>query len=380
MIVIPTPIPITIHPLFWVVCLLIGFLNTGFAFLGLLSWVLVIFVSILIHELGHALTAKGFGQMARIDLVGFGGLTTHTGRNLSALKNFLIVLNGPIMGFLLFAVLVLLRPYVPAEGFLSYTVRIGILINLIWTVLNLLPILPLDGGQLLRIVLERFFGVGGIKATAMIGLIVAGSVGVLSIMYGQIILAVLFFFFAAQSFFTFRALKQMRSQDNNFEIIERLKMGQKKMMDGQEGDAEKTFEAIRGETKEGIVYLQATQMLAAIVKKKGDTQRAYDLLHSISKDLSIEGKAVLQELAYLHGKFDEALQLGKECYEQIPAAEIAFKNSCSCAQLQRAKESIGWFKSAMEKGLQDPVQVIDREDFNPIRESKEFQSFVQSLK
>lgn len=380
MIVIPTPIPITIHPLFWVVCLLIGFFNTGFAISGLLAWVIVIFVSILIHELGHALTARGFGQQARIDLVGFGGMTSHTGKNLSAMKNFLIVLNGPIMGFLLFALLMLVRPYVPVEGFVQYMVRIGIIINLLWTVLNLLPILPLDGGQLLRIVLERFFGVGGIKATAMVGLVVAAGVGVASLVYGQFILAILFFFFAMQSFFTFRALKQMKAQDNNADLIDELKVGQKKMMSGQAEDAEKSFEAIREQAKEGIIYLQATQMLAALVKKKGDIQKAYDLLHGISRDLSIEGKAVLQDLSYLLGKYEESLQLGQDCYEQMPSAEVAFKNSCCSARLGKGQEAIGWIKSAIEKGLEAPLKVIDREDFNTIRDSKEFQAFVQSLK
>ena len=38
-------------------------------------WVFVIFISILVHEFGHALTACYFGQKPRIELVAFGGLT-----------------------------------------------------------------------------------------------------------------------------------------------------------------------------------------------------------------------------------------------------------------------------------------------------------------
>ena len=94
----------------------------------------------------------------------------------------------------------------------------------------------------------------------------------------------------------------------------------------------------------------------------------------------MEGKAVLQDLAYTLGKYDEGLQLGQDCYEQMPSAEIAFKNSCCCARLGKVKEAIGWIKSAIEKGLEAPLQVMDREDFNSIRDSKEFQAFIQSLK
>src|SRR3990172_11840545 len=98
---IPGKIPIVIRPSFWLVAALIGFLNS-FSFVGTLVWIGVIFVSVIVHELGHALSALSFGLRPKIELVAFGGLTYHRGDQLAFWKQFLIVLFGPIFGFLLF--------------------------------------------------------------------------------------------------------------------------------------------------------------------------------------------------------------------------------------------------------------------------------------
>ena len=82
---------------------LIGWLNTQ-TIQGALEWTVMIFVSVLFHEFGHALTAVSFGQIARIDLLGFGGLTQRHGPKLNLWKEFLIVLNGPCAGLLLFII------------------------------------------------------------------------------------------------------------------------------------------------------------------------------------------------------------------------------------------------------------------------------------
>ena len=54
MIVIPGRIPIAIHPFFWLLAAIIGWMNSG-SFFGMLVWIGIIFFSVLIHEFGHAL-------------------------------------------------------------------------------------------------------------------------------------------------------------------------------------------------------------------------------------------------------------------------------------------------------------------------------------
>ncbi|NDD59281.1 MAG: stage IV sporulation protein FB, partial [Chlamydiae bacterium] len=98
---IPGKIPILIRPSFWLVAALIGFLYSR-DFVGAAMWTFVIFISVLFHELGHAITALFCGMKPRIELVAMGGMTFHEGDSLPFTKRFLIVFNGPFFGFLLF--------------------------------------------------------------------------------------------------------------------------------------------------------------------------------------------------------------------------------------------------------------------------------------
>ena len=145
MIVIPGPIPIAIHPFFWLFAAMIGWLNSG-SFYGTLIWVGIIVVSVLIHEFGHALTAVFFRQKARIQLIALGGVTTFDGPKLKFWQQFLITLNGPVFGFLLFLAATLLLQWKIASPVWYGILKTTQLANLFWTVVNLLPVLPLDGG------------------------------------------------------------------------------------------------------------------------------------------------------------------------------------------------------------------------------------------
>ena len=100
MIVIPGPIPVAIHPLFWLLATVIGWIYSQ-SLPGVLIWIGIIFFSVLIHEFGHALTAVAFRQRAQIQLVALGGLTSFEGPKLRFWQQFLITFNGPLFGFFL---------------------------------------------------------------------------------------------------------------------------------------------------------------------------------------------------------------------------------------------------------------------------------------
>src|SRR5690606_15561908 len=135
-------------------------------------------------ELGHACTAAMFRKRPHIELVAFGGFTIYDVKNLSLFKQFLIVLNGPIFGFFLYLFADFLS-YVPAliqSGTQPFFINLA-RVNLFWTVLNLFPILPLDGGQLLRIVLEGVFDYKGTRYAQIIGMLLGFLVSVALIVF-----------------------------------------------------------------------------------------------------------------------------------------------------------------------------------------------------
>lgn len=105
-------------------------------------------VSILVHELGHASAARGFGlRPVRIALHGFGGTTTHPWSGSSA-KELVITVMGPLFGFGL-AIAAGLSLLFPVGGAARDLLWLAMALNLGWSVFNLLPIFPMDGGRAL---------------------------------------------------------------------------------------------------------------------------------------------------------------------------------------------------------------------------------------
>lgn len=141
--------PIEVRPAFWVLCLVFGLmdLDSGATVFQALFLAPVLYLSVLTHEMGHALAARSMGQTVySISLHGMGGTTVHT-RPKSGTVRTLISIAGPAFGFGLAFVLGVAALNTPPEA-ASFLARCAYL-NVFWSALNLLPILPLDGGQAL---------------------------------------------------------------------------------------------------------------------------------------------------------------------------------------------------------------------------------------
>lgn len=166
-------IPVQVQPFFWITLVIIGgALNatTASDILQVGIFVLAGFISILIHELGHALTARKFGATSEITLQAFGGYAAYSGVRLTRPQSFAVTAAGPAMQILLgLAVFIALRYLPPLNDNADYFLGTLVWISIAWAVLNLLPVLPLDGGQMLNAML----GPQRIKITLWITIIVA---------------------------------------------------------------------------------------------------------------------------------------------------------------------------------------------------------------
>lgn len=373
-------IPIRIDPLFWVLAFGLGWLYTGQILLTLV-WVVVILFSVFFHELGHALTAILFGQKASITLMVFGGVTSREGPPLSKWKEFLIVLNGPLAGLLLAIIAKTLSSLVSGSyPLLLYTLYITYVANVFWTIVNLFPIQPLDGGHLMLIVMEKAFGFKGVKIAYFCSFILAGALALYAFVEQELLLGALFFLFAYESYRGFSSALQMTGEDQNEALKNDLKEAEDTYLAGDVGKSKEKLEGIlkRSQTK-GFIHLQATQYLAKILNDEGKFEESYQLLAPLQKKLNTERLMLLHSLAFKTHRFSESAKLGALIHQDIANPDTALINAFSHAELGEVEAAVGWLKTAIAEGLENPFMVIRNARFDKIRLSPIFQNFVSSL-
>lgn len=193
--------PIRIQWMFWLVgCLLALNLITSSDpqdLQCLVIWLAVFSVSILWHELGHAFAMRKYGGRPEILLYGMGGLCSSVGRY-TRKQSMIISAAGPAAGFLLALIAFSLMqiPSVLDSFFVRFALRKLLFINVVWTILNLLPILPLDGGQILR----SFMSNTNPAIAPKIGMVTAGTVALLSFFNPDgLFMAIMFGYLAYQN-------------------------------------------------------------------------------------------------------------------------------------------------------------------------------------
>lgn len=151
--------PVQVHGSFWINSALMGgalSANTPEDWRHLLAWMVAVFLSILIHEMGHAVTMRNLGdRRVGIILYAFGGLAQgsqlHTRR-----EDFLVSAAGPAWQILAgLAVGWSLTLWPVSSPWLLEMLDAFTAVSLFWALLNLLPVVPLDGGRLCMAVLGK---------------------------------------------------------------------------------------------------------------------------------------------------------------------------------------------------------------------------------
>jgi Zn-dependent protease len=147
--------PCRVSGLFWLGSLFFGSsVFSAYGVMGLAVFTACVFLSILVHELGHAFACRAFGaRVTSVTLSMLGGYCSHEDPPGARWKRIAISLAGPAAGFALLGFVRGLHASTGWGDFNEYTglaLRFLWWINLVWGVLNLVPIWPLDGGQVCR--------------------------------------------------------------------------------------------------------------------------------------------------------------------------------------------------------------------------------------
>jgi Zn-dependent protease len=192
-------IPVRVHPLFWFASVVLGLGGGDEELVPILMWVGCVFVSILVHEYGHGLTARLFRCRPSIVLSGLGGLCAYEAERQLPWQRLAVLLAGPGAGLFFYGcievgMIALGRPQSHVGREILWDLW---QINLFWSLVNLLPIWPLDGGQITGVVLTKLNRYKGTNRTHVISLITAALLAMLVLIYVKdMFLGVFFAIFA----------------------------------------------------------------------------------------------------------------------------------------------------------------------------------------
>jgi len=146
--------------------------------------------------------------------------------------------------------------------------------------------MPLDGGQLLRVVLESIFGAKGLKYAILTGLILSAVCALVFFFVGYFLVGAIFFLFAFQNFDAYRKSKVVTESDRREDLTGALKEIEDLLIREQREEAIPKLEEVRQKAKQGMIFNLTTQYLAALKAEKHDYQAVYDLLKPIQKHLN----------------------------------------------------------------------------------------------
>ena len=216
-------IPVRVEPWFWLMGFFLGDgigIKSRQDLLMVLLWIIVLFVSILVHELGHALTSRKMtGVTPSIKLWGMGGLA-YPNTQLTRKQSFWVTWAGPLAGLGFFGLIVLtccaiygfavgtdltmilLFPSRETYTVLAkmndpvlYMLKDLLRVNFWWSLMNLLPVFPLDGGQIYASI-ER-----SPKKVWTVGMVTGALVAVAALLFlQQLFITILFGYFAFQNY------------------------------------------------------------------------------------------------------------------------------------------------------------------------------------
>ena len=204
-------IPVKVHWSFYLLFLFIigvGLMNgldaVSLLYFGL--FIILMFTCVVLHEYGHALTAKRFG-VDTVDIIisPIGGIARLKKLPEQPVQELKIAIAGPLVNLTIAVLLFLLAlltidvdSFVPEEDSLKFLANpAGFLVSLIWInvvlfVFNLVPAFPMDGGRILRAILSMNFGIErGTRYASIVGRILAIVFVVFGLVYQHIMLVLI---------------------------------------------------------------------------------------------------------------------------------------------------------------------------------------------
>lgn len=414
---------------------------------ALLAGMFAVFVSILVHELGHAAVARAYGYQPAIVIEWFGGHTTPNAPGpIPWSKDVLLTLAGPMFGLglgILAAVVFLATGgrevgFGPEAAVHHQLLFFFAAANFLWAILNLMPVLPLDGGRISHAVATRVFGRHGVLVSQGLALTICVALVAWGASQGSILMAVFFGLWGWQALqllmayfkgkdaaaaahptdLAYAQAATLFSQDKLAEarqIAERALQGDVppqsrhrlrhllgwvSIKEGRGTEALDHFSAVGGNVE--------PHAMAAAWSLAGDDARAlplWELAYRETKDTTllhewagclirlgrveqarqlpgvepVESWRAAESVLLQRGEHEAAARLGEDAVKALPRPELAYNAACAWARAGDAGRAQGMLERAAELGFRDASYASNDPDLAAVRQSPWFDAWLRRL-
>ncbi len=436
-------VPIKLDASFFVMAFMLSYGRISAPVL-LAEWLIVVTISILLHEFGHALIGRRFGLEPTITLHSFGGLTSWSAwQPLTPLQELVISLAGPMAGFLFGALVFLANPIFLASNsiVLEQAYQDFLWVNIGWGIFNLLPMLPLDGGNACAAIERHLTAKPEAAVTSVVSFIVAAVVLILALANHSTWIALLSGWFAVnngnslwQKWQRSREQPLAKIAEEASAAINRQDLAQAERLITQlrqeaHTDATKckadylsvflnlqkrdfdrakhilsNYEALYGkeiylrgllhyyqeEWAESIPYLQELfaknpiewtgSLLYNSLVEIFKFAEARDLCSHPALAKKIEEFHVhLQTKAFYGGDYDTSAAVGKTAFVYENNPDVAYNIACALGRQGKIVEGLEWLKKAIECGFNSLDSLNTDEDLDPFRGTTEFTEIIKTV-
>ncbi len=423
-------IPVLVRPAFFIVPLIFGWsskdLRLPFIWLG------VVFVSVLVHELGHALTMKALGFAPQIELHGLGGLTYWPqGATPAAGPRFLVTFMGPSAGLLLGLVawVVQLKAGVEPGSVAGIALNLLKWANFVWSIINLMPVLPWDGGHAVDSGLEILTGQPRPRLVGVISMVVASGIVAFAArdLRDNLLLAYFGVMGIVSGWRRFNSATQTKSAEQAWQLVlsgqaqrgeelalQRLRVaadpderarlleivawarlhqrdvrGAREVLDAMqdyqpsvelrarlaaaENDAAKVVELLEPLVATRQLQPTALPLLVSGLLAIERPERAAQACRSVSeagRGTPPAMQAAVQEASaklFHAGAFEAALDVCALAFERFGQPVHAFNAACCLARLGRLEDGLAWLERAVTAGYAELETLEKDEDLAPLR-------------
>src|SRR5829696_606511 len=387
--------PVTVDISFLIVIGILGW-YPGVDVRDVVIWVVLATVSVLVHELGHAVVARSTGASPVITLAGLGGLTSYVPpAPVSRARSVAISVAGPAVGIVIGLVLVGVDVAVDVRSDLwSSVLSLGIFITLAWSVLNLLPILPLDGGQTMRELLPGSPAQREVRA-AVVSVVTAVVIAVVAVRLGYVFGALMALFLIAANVMTIRQAREVKQLDVSQQVSRLLWAGrvddarhlagersgelEQRMLDvlavvgpGDEDGA--AMARLRSAAQHPSDPIGSTLLLLAD-RARRDWSSVAETVRS-APALGSAAVVAVQNAAHAEGGDLPSAEIGQAYLDRTGRPEfdgpghpahIAYNTACGWAAVGELERGLAAFQRAAELGFADLTTVDSDPEMAPLR-------------